>query len=134
MAPLAAFSFSASFSLAHQPCHLGANHLSLSLAGRLKISGRLEVYVLKNGLPTEVAAGVRPDDERVGLDLPCAIAAEVVLHVGLVVVVVVRGGEVAAGASDQVIDPCEVVHLDEVEVQTEAVNVEVAGMPANGLG
>ena len=50
----------------------------------------------------------------------------------LAVVVVLRVGKVAAGAGDQVVDPREVVILDEVEVQAEALNVETVGIPVYG--
>src|SRR5262249_58254810 len=92
--------------------HLARDFPPRLLAMRLKRLAiavrRVGRQVLEDSVATELATGVGPHDERVGLDLARALARDVALHVVAPVILVARIGEITTAAGLQVVDPGEV--------------------------
>ena len=65
---------------------------------------------------TQLAAGFRSYDQRLGFDLPSAEALDVVLYIVVPVVAVVRVAEILIPSGQQVVDPRQVVLFDELEI------------------
>lgn len=66
-------------------------------------------------------------NRRICLDFAGAKLAQIVLHVVLVMVRVIRVSEITAAAGDQIIDPGQPMPLDEVGIEAEAIDDEVVG-------
>ena len=76
--------------------------------------------MFENGVTAQLAADVRLDHECIGLALAHAMFGDVILHVVLVVVGVVGIVEPAAARGLQVVDPGQVVVVDEVGIQAKS--------------
>src|SRR6516162_6894135 len=74
----------------------------------------------EDGVAAELATDLGKDHQRVGLDLALAVFADVVLHVGLEVVVMLGITEVLAAAGLQIVDPRQPVAVDEVDVEAKS--------------
>ena len=113
---------------------LDAHGLSHSAEPFFISTDGIERHVSKDGLATEIAAGVGTGDERIRFDLSGAELLDIVFHVWLSVIWVPRVVEPPAASGFEVVDPTQVLRFDEVVVESESVDDETVGAPACRAG
>ena len=74
----------------------------------------------KDGVAAELATDGRLDHQSIGLALLDAVFGDVVLHVILVVVFVLWVVETAAARRFQIVDPGQVMLVDEIGVEAKS--------------
>ena len=74
----------------------------------------------EDGIAAKPSPDVRLDNERVGFALTDAKFSDVVLDVALGVIVMVRIIELSAARCFQIVDPREIVFIDEIGVQAKS--------------
>ena len=71
----------------------------------LELCDRRSRHVPQNRISTQFASGFRPHHEGIGLNLASTRLAQVIFDVGLKVIGMLRIGEIATAAGDQIVDP-----------------------------
>ena len=104
------------------PKGLDTQRLARLAQPRLVAVERVRRDVFVDGVEQELPSSLGGDDERVGLDFSRAMRLDVLLDVRLVVVAVRGVGKVLVAAGRQPVDPRQVVRVDEVAVQAEAIH------------
>ena len=77
----------------------------------------------------EVASLLGTDHQRVGLDLSSAETFQIILDIGMIMMGMTRAAQVFARAGFEPVNPRQIISLNEVGIQPEAVDHETAGIP-----